>query len=68
MRCTYCDSHQHTEVNCPKTYNGSVNRLHMRCTYCGSYKHNVNACPRTFEGNAARAWNPEKVSNDFVKD
>ena len=68
MRCTYCGSNQHTELNCPKTWGGSVNRLKMYCTYCGSIKHNVPACPKTFSGNADRTWHPEKVANDFVKD
>ncbi len=47
---------------------GSVRRAHMHCTYCGSKEHNVNACPKTWSGNAARAWNPESVADDFVED
>ena len=68
MRCIYCGSYQHTIKNCSRTWDGSVNRMHMRCTYCGSREHNIEACPKTFAGIAARAWYPEIVSNYFVKD
>jgi hypothetical protein len=68
MRCSYCGSNYHTTVNCPKTSQGQDNRNNMRCSYCGSNKHNINACPKTFQGNADRAWNEERISNDFVKD
>jgi DNA-directed RNA polymerase subunit RPC12/RpoP len=68
MHCTYCGSKQHTETNCPKTAGGQSNRLHMRCSYCGSKEHNINACPKTYDGNAARAWYPETVEDDFIED
>ena len=68
MRCSYCGSALHTIVNCPKTWDGSSNRLHMRCSYCGSKEHNIAACPKTFDGSAARAWYPDDVADDFVKD
>lgn len=68
MHCGYCGSNKHTIENCPKTWCGSLNRTHMRCGYCGSKKHNTKACPKTWSGNAARAWNPESVEDDFIKD
>jgi len=68
MRCSYCGSNKHTLKNCSKTFYGPSNRSSMRCTYCGSNKHNVVACPKTFYGNAARAWHPESVEDDFVED
>ncbi|GAH47102.1 unnamed protein product [marine sediment metagenome] len=68
MYCRYCGSHNHTIKNCPKTHSGSINRLHMKCAYCGSKEHNIDACPKTFHGNAMRAWHPDKISNNFIKD
>lgn len=68
MRCSYCGSHQHTLKNCPKTASGQSNRLHMRCTYCGSKEHTITACPKTFNGSAARAWYPDQVADEFIKD
>lgn len=68
MHCGYCGAKTHTIVNCPKTAGGQSNRLHMRCSYCGSREHNIGACPKTFNGNAARAWYPDDVANDFIKD
>jgi len=68
MYCEYCGSHKHTIKNCPKTWGGSVKHTHMRCGYCGSKKHNTKACPKTWGGNAARAWHPETVKDDFVED
>lgn len=68
MYCTFCGSHNHMIINCPKTFNGQVNRANMRCTYCGSHKHNINACPKTFDGSAKRSWNIERIKNDFIKD
>lgn len=46
MNCTYCGSRLHTKTNCPKTWQGSVNRLHLHCTYCGGKDHNKNACSK----------------------
>ncbi len=68
LYCGYCDSHLHTERNCPKTEAGQSNRRNMRCSYCGSKKHNIDACPKTWGGNADRAWHPESVANDFILD
>jgi hypothetical protein len=68
MRCSYCGKKTHTIKNCPSTANGQSNRLHMFCTYCGSKQHNITACPKTFSGNAARAWHPNNVADDFVED
>lgn len=68
MYCTYCGSARHTEVNCPHTSRGSANRMRLRCTYCGARNHEIKACPKTWGGNAARAWNPNSVSDHFVKD
>lgn len=68
MWCSYCGSKAHEYENCPKTWNGSANRAAMWCSYCGSKKHNVRACPKTWEGNAARAWNPDSVGKDFIRD
>jgi hypothetical protein len=47
-------------VNCPKTWDGQMNRNVMRCSYCGSNKHNVNACPGTFA--------IDNNKNNFIKD
>jgi DNA-directed RNA polymerase subunit RPC12/RpoP len=68
MRCTYCGSQQHSTINCPKTWEGQSNRLAMQCSYCGKTDHNINACLKTWGGNAARAWNPDMIADDFVKD
>ncbi len=68
MCCSYCGSRAHTIENCPKTWSGSSNRLHMRCSYCGSHEHNVKACPKTWNGNAARVWYPDSVAKHFIKD
>ncbi len=68
MYCGFCGSHDHTIKNCPKTASGQANRNAMYCGYCGSKKHNTNACPKTFYGNAVRAWHPEAVEDDFIKD
>ena len=68
MRCSYCGSHSHEVENCPKTASGSSNRAAMWCSYCGSKKHNIKACPKTWGGNAARAWDPESVAKDFIRD
>ena len=54
MRCTYCGSNQHTVKNCPKTWDGQINRAHMRCGYCGSTTHNTKACPKTWSGSCNR--------------
>lgn len=40
----------------------------MRCSYCGSRQHNVRACPKTWSGNAARAWHPDTVADDYRTD
>lgn len=45
--CTYCGSTAHPTTHCPKSYAGSVLRLHLRCTYCGSKTHNYEGCPKT---------------------
>ena len=68
MRCTYCGSKFHTITNCPKTFGGSISRIHMRCTYCGERTHNIEACPKTYSGSSARKWNPESVADNFVLD
>jgi len=68
MHCTYCGSKRHTKTNCPKTRQGSCNRMHMRCTYCGSKHHNVEACPETLAGSAQRTFSPDNVKDNFVKD
>ena len=68
MRCTYCGSLQHSTKNCPKTWGGSANRMHMHCSYCGSKKHNIKGCPKTYAGNAAHAWHPETIADDYIKD
>jgi len=68
MRCFYCGSPHHIKKNCPKTWEGSVNRLHMRCSYCGATDHNINACPYTFSGSAQRYWHEDKIKDDFIKD
>ena len=61
MKCVYCGSNLHTVKNCPKTWAGSGNRLHMRCVYCGANDHNVNACPKTWGGNASRRWDVNSI-------
>lgn len=68
MRCGYCGSYEHTIKLCPRTYAGSVARMHLRCTYCGGRDHDVQACPKTHDGNAARAFHPETVADHFVRD
>lgn len=68
MYCSFCGSESHTEKNCPKTYQGQINRMYMRCSYCGSRRHNIKACPKTWGGSADRAWNENKIKDDFVKD
>lgn len=68
MRCSFCGKSTHTITNCPSTHAGSTRRARMHCTYCGSKEHNINACPKTWGGNAARTWNPDSVSDDFVLD
>jgi len=68
MFCTYCWSKQHTIKNCPKTWAGSSRRAGMRCSYCGSTEHNIKACPKTWHGSAVRAWHPDTVADDFIKD
>jgi primosomal protein N' len=68
MYCAYCGSRLHTITNCPKTWGGQARRNAMRCGYCGSREHNIAACPKTFSGSAARAWHPDDVADDFVKD
>ena len=68
MYCTFCGSHTHTFTNCPKTFDGQVNRANMRCAYCGSHKHNINACPKTFDGSAKRAWDKDSIENDLIND
>ncbi len=40
----------------------------MHCSYCDSREHNIAACPKTFDGNAARAWYPDDVADEFIKD
>ena len=68
MYCSYCGSNKHTIKNCPKTWGGSVNRMHLRCGYCGKVGHSIKACPETFSGSAARAWHPYKVEDDLILD
>ena len=68
MRCTYCGSLFHTIAHCPKTWGGSVARMHLRCSYCGATNHDIKACPKTFSGNASRAWHEDTVADHFVKD
>jgi DNA-directed RNA polymerase subunit RPC12/RpoP len=68
MRCTYCGSGLHTIALCPKTWNGSIARMHLRCSYCGSHQHDVQACPKTYNGSAARAWHPDTVADHFRED
>jgi len=40
----------------------------MHCSYCGSKKHNIKGCPKTYAGNAAHAWHPETIADDYIKD
>ena len=68
MRCTYCGAPTHNIALCPKTWGGSVARVHLRCTYCGAKDHGLKACPKTWNGNAARAWHEDDVADHFVKD
>lgn len=46
MYCTSCGSRLHTAEHCPRTWSGSVARLHLRCTYCGGRDHNYEGCPK----------------------
>lgn len=68
MRCSYCGSNLHAVTNCPKTWQGSVNRARLRCSYCGSHEHKIEACPHTWSGSADRRWNEDKIADYFVKD
>lgn len=68
MRCSYCGSHFHTKTNCPKTWQGSINRAKLRCKYCGSHEHDIVACPSTWGGSARRTYNEEQVADHFIKD
>lgn len=61
MRCTYCGSHLHTYANCPKTWGGSVARMHMRCSYCGGKDHNYNGCLKI---RAAHTIKPDDIILD----
>lgn len=65
MYCTYCGAKTHSITNCPKT---ASHRNAMYCIYCGSREHNLRACPKTYAGNAARAWYPDSVADDFIED
>lgn len=68
MRCSYCGAYTHTIVLCPKTWSGSVNRIHLRCTYCGGRDHDIQACPKTWDGNAARTWRKDTIADHFHED
>ena len=68
MYCSFCGSHNHTIINCPKTWEGQGNRMNIYCTYCGSHKHNINACPKTHDGSAKRTWNKNSIKDDYIED
>lgn len=68
MRCSYCGCFGHTLANCPKTWEGSVNRFHMRCNYCGGRDHKASACPKTRGGVDNRRWRAGDVSDDYFLD
>ena len=68
MYCTYCGSDRHQVRFCPKTHQGSANRLHLRCTYCGGRDHEIQACPKTYQGSAVLFVEPEAVREHFIKD
>lgn len=48
--CSYCGSRNHNKDYCPKTWDGSTNRLHLRCTYCGGRHHNYEGCMKHWGG------------------
>lgn len=50
INCSYCGSKLHTTKYCPKTYQGSENRVKLHCGYCGSKKHNKDGCPKKWSG------------------
>jgi RNase P subunit RPR2 len=68
MRCSYCGNNLHTILNCPKTFQGQINRTKIKCAYCGSNKHYIDACPITFTGSKNRCWHENNIENDFIKD
>lgn len=68
MYCNYCGSNKHSLKNCPKTWDGSINRKNMRCAYCGNKKHDINACSKTWGGRANITWHKDKIDDNYILD
>lgn len=44
-RCGYCGGPHNTQM-CPKTWDGTINLVHLWCSYCGSKDHDYDSCPK----------------------